>query len=157
MTKEQLMKEYGEKYKKFKPKQKINTTLYYIGLSYSIVCSILALLIDVYYKVNIYEFKSYYVISFIVLISIAFINKHRIVSGILLIISLLTIFDMTWNYQSNFIYNMYNYNFHLSGVLFFIGCKNSILNTPIGYFMFLLFFQIILLYIGVLYLVRDKR
>lgn len=136
---------------------KINRIIYYIGLSYAILCSIVSTLIALYNNTFMIMLDSSYIAAFAVLLFLVFAKRFRVFSVLLALISLLFIYDMTWNFEGNFINNSYNYNHPFCNVIGFVfspGCW--IFNTYV-YYTLLLFFQLNLLYIGIYYTFFKKK
>lgn len=146
-----------KKHKPMKNLDKINRIIYYIGLSYAILCSVVSTLIALCNNTFMIMFDSSYIVAFAVLLFLVFAKRFRVFSALLALISLLFIYDMTWHFEGNFINNMYLYNPQFCNVIGFVfspGCW--VFNTYV-YYPLLLFFQLILLYIGIYYTFFKKK
>ena len=137
--------------KPMKNLDKINRIIYYIGLSYAILCSLVSTLIGLYNNTFIILFDSSYIVAFVVLLFLVLAKRFRIFSALLALISLLFIYDMTWNHD-NLLNTLLPYNYPFYSVIEFVFPSDRcwIFDSHV-YYSILLFFHLILLYIGVYY------
>lgn len=136
---------------------KINRIIYYIGLSYAILCSVVSTLIALYNNTFMFLFDSSYIIPFVVLLFLLFAKRFRVFSALLALISLLFIYDMTWNHDNLFNTLLpYNYPFY-SVIEFVFSPERCCTFNASVYYSILLFFELILLYIGIYYTFFKKK
>jgi hypothetical protein len=136
---------------------KINRIIYYIGLSYAILCSVVSTLIALYNNTFMIMFDSSYIVAFAVLLFLVFAKRFRVFSALLALISLLFIYDMTWNHDDLFNTLLpYNYPFYSVIEFVFFPGRCWFFNSSVYYFI-LLFFELNLLYIGIFYTFFKKK